>query len=446
MTMLRPLLHALTALLLISPLHAQNIRITGTLAPLQAAPLAGLGSQLAITPSALSAISPLSAPSLVPALSPAALTPTPSLEPVSLAALEVVISAASRPDFSNSKRRDAAAKSPALPATPADGWASRFNFRLSGAAAGAANVESAGTLFDGIRELKDDTGAVFTAVPKGDGTVRVHIVEQGPLAATKAVPGTEGLKGQALLDALSGFAAQGHQGKTYKETSGYMFSTADQVVINGVKGVVDAYSGIFVPGTSKSGGDYPEPGDANGDGFPDKAGMNVEHTWPQSLFQQALPQRSDIHHLMATFMHPNSVRGSLPFGVVTGTPDYENKAGAKRGNGVFEPPDAVKGRVARGLLYFYARHKDSRMFGRTSVVFWNQQIDILMKWNRDFPPSAFEARHNDLAQAWQGNRNPFIDDYLLADRIGADAFRAGNPARGPGEAALRLTGRPLSRR
>jgi deoxyribonuclease-1 len=442
--MLRPL--ALNALLLLSiPLQAQNIRITGTLAPLQSAPIGGLGAQLAITPSALSPLSPLSAASLAPSLSFAAVTPAPGLQPVSLTALDVIIPAAARPLEPGGKPR-AAAKSAALAATPADGWASRFNFRLPGTAAGGANVESAGSLFDGARELKDDTGAVFTAVPKADGTVRVHIVEQGPLAASKAVPGTEGLKGQALLDALSGFAAQGHQAKTYKETSGYMFSTADQVVINGVKGVVDAYSGIFVPGTSKSGGDYPEPGDANGDGFPDKAGMNVEHTWPQSLFQQALPQRSDIHHLMATFMHPNSVRGSLPFGVVTGTPDYENKAGAKRGNGVFEPPDAVKGRVARGLLYFYARHKDSRMFGRTSVVFWNQQIDVLMKWNRDFPPSAFEARHNDLAQAWQGNRNPFIDDYLLADRIGADAFRAGNPSRGPGGTALTLTGRRPSRR
>ena len=214
-----------------------------------------------------------------------------------------------------------------------------------------------------------------------------------------------------------------------------------------MSGVVDAYSGIFVPGTGKDGGDYPERGDSNGDGFPDKAGMNVEHTWPQSLFEKALPMRSDLHHLMATFMHPNSVRGNMPFGVVTGQADYENKAGAKRGNGVFEPPDAVKGRLARGLLYFYSRYKDSRMFGRTSVVFWNQQIDIMLKWNRQFPPDAFEARRNDLVEAYQGNRNPFIDDYLLADRVGADAFRAGNPSRGASTSSAKPSGfRPSGRR
>ena len=449
LSMLPPLLRAFASLLLASSLHAQNVRVTGALVPTLAPGVTGLGSPLALSPSALSPLSfaPTLGPSLAPSLALTALTPAPAPQAVSRAALDVVIPAASRPDFPNSNRPRKAAKSSALAATPADGWSSRFNFRLPEAAEGGVSVESAGAAFDGTRELTDDTGAVFTAVPKGDGTVRIHILEQGPRAATKAVPGTEGLTGQALLEALNAFAAKGHVARTYNETSDFMFSKADQVVINGVKGVVDAYSGIFVPGTSKDGGDYPEPGDVNGDGFPDKAGMNVEHTWPQSLFEKALPQRSDIHHLMATFMHPNSVRGHMPFGVVTGRPDYENKAGAKRGDGVFEPPDAVKGRVARGLLYFYARHKGSRMFGRTSVVFWNQQIELLMKWNRDFPPTAFEARHNDLAQEWQGNRNPFIDDYLLADRVGADAFKAGIPSRGANIASgVKRSGRRSSKR
>jgi endonuclease I len=149
---------------------------------------------------------------------------------------------------------------------------------------------------------------------------------------------------------------------------------------------------------------------------------------------------------MATFMHPNSVRGHMPFGIVTGNPDYENKAGAKRGNGVFEPPDAVKGLVARKQLYFYARYKDSRMFGRTSVVYWNQQIELFLKWNRQFPPDAVEMRRNDLAEKWQGNRNPFIDDHTLADRVGAGAFRAGGPSRGPDGAGLTRSGRPSARR
>ncbi len=436
--MTRNLLRALTAILLALPLRAQTVRVTPGFTPTVGAPtVIGLGSPIAISPFGLSPLSV--APSLVPTLSAAALTPAPALQsalaPVSLTALDVMIPAAAKSQFPGSE--PTSAKTPAMAATPVDGWASRFNFQPTG------------EVFDGARTIKSETGATFAAVAKGQGAVRLHIVERAPLAAPKAVPGTDGLSGAKLLDAISGIASRNYKQHEYKEASHFIFSKADHVQINGVSGVVDAYSGIFVPGTSESGGDYSEPGDANGDGFPDREGMNIEHTWPQSLFQKALPMRSDVHHLMATFMHPNSVRGSMPFGIVTGPADYENKAGAKRGNGVFEPPDAVKGRVARGLLYFYSRYKDSRMFGRTSVVFWNQQIEILMKWNRQFPPDAFEARRNDLVEQWQGNRNPFIDDYLLADRVGAAAFRAGNPSRGDSgmnAANIRPSGRRSSRR
>jgi len=435
-----PLLtRALAALLLALPLQAQNIRVTGSFVPTLGAPsVTGAMSPVAISPLGVSALSSSlsAAPSLAPSLTPSALAPalaaSPVAAPVSLAAFDVVIPAAAKAEGPEDAPRRARAAVQAA-ATPVDGWASRFNFQPSG------------NLFDGGRLLKDEAGTVFTAVPKGQNAVRVHLVERAPLAAPKAVPGTEGLTGKPLLDALHDISGRGHKEKSYGEASDYMFSKADGVVINGVRGVVDAYSGIFVPGTSKEGADYPEPGDPNGDGFNDK-GMNVEHTWPQSLFNKALPMRSDLHHLMATFMHPNSVRGHMPFGIVTGNADYANKAGAKRGNGVFEPPDAVKGRVARGMLYFYSRYKDSRMFGRTSVVFWNQQIALFMDWNRRFPPDAFEARRNDLVAAFQGNRNPFIDDYMLADRVGADAFRAGGPSRGPDGAGFTRSGRPSARR
>lgn len=444
--MKRPLAGIAAALALALPLQAQNVRVTGSFVPTVGVPVVtGLGSPVSVAPLAVSPLS--AAPSLVLALAAPALSPafalSPAITPVPVAALAAPLPAAAKAERPNGVPEGA--KTPVAAATPVDGWASRFNFQPSG------------QVFDGARAIKSEVGATFQAVPKGRGAVRVHLVERAPLAAPKPVHGTEGLTGKPLLDALNQISGRGHKERSYAEASDYMFAKADHVIINGVSGVVDAYSGIFVPGTSKEGGDYPERGDPNGDGYNDGQGMNVEHTWPQSLFNKALPMRSDLHHLMATFMHPNSVRGHMPFGVVTGRPDYENKAGAKRGNGVFEPPDAVKGRVARGLLYFYSRYKDSRMFGRTSVVFWNQQVELMMKWNRQFPPDAFEARRNDLVEQWQGNRNPFIDDYTLADRVGADAFRAGNgPSRGAdaasftpssrGSSSRRPSGRRFSRR
>jgi hypothetical protein len=214
-----------------------------------------------------------------------------------------------------------------------------------------------------------------------------------------------------------------------------MFGVSDNILSHGVRGVVDAYSGIFVPGSSANGGDYEEGGDQNGDGWVDRDGMNVEHTWPQSFFDKALPMRSDLHHLLPTFQHPNSIRSNLPFGEVTGRSEYSNDAGAKLGGGVFEPPNISKGKVARAVLYFFTRYYDRNITqGAYSHVFFSDRIEMFLRWNREHPPTADELRRNDLVEDFQGNRNPFVDDPALADRIGAEGFRemAGRPARRSG--------------
>jgi hypothetical protein len=194
--------------------------------------------------------------------------------------------------------------------------------------------------------------------------------------------------------------------------------------------VADAYSGVFIPGTSPESHDYSETGDPKHDGWSRPQSMNVEHVFPQSLFEKDLPMRSDLHHLMATFEHPNGMRGNLPFGVVPkgASLHYHNDAGAKSDGLVFEPPDFTKGRVARNMLYFYTRYKDMPFFDQHVAAFWNPQIATFLDWNRRFPPTVEEQARNDQVQGFQGNRNPFVDDPGLADRIGADAFRAGASA------------------
>lgn len=290
-------------------------------------------------------------------------------------------------------------------------------------------VSSGRIAFDGAEAFVSRSGAVFVLTPFTHPAVRggATLVQSQPAPTTvvRAVPGTEGLSGGALLDKVGQIAAKNHKTKGYLAASYYIFKTADHVMVGGVSGVVDAYSGVFVPGSSGEGSDYPETGDQDGDGYHDKNGMNIEHLWPQSLFKQEMPMRADIHHLMPTFQHPNGVRGNLPFGEIKGKPDYHNNAGAKRGGGFFEPPDMTKGRAARSLLYFYSRYKNSSFFNRRVARFWNVQIETLLRWNRRFPPDAQEMRRNDLVERYQGNRNPFVDDPGLADRIGAAALRAG---------------------
>ncbi|HEX4047267.1 MAG TPA: endonuclease, partial [Elusimicrobiota bacterium] len=285
-------------------------------------------------------------------------------------------------------------------------------------------------LFDGSGDLVTRSGSVFSPSrapqPALRGGVAFVRVKSAPAAPVKAVPDTQGLRGAALLDRVSKIAARGQTRHEYHDASRYLFSTADNHTLNGTPGVADAYSGVFIPGTSAESRDYSETGDKTHDGWSRAQAMNVEHVFPQSLFEKALPMRSDLHHLMATFEHPNGMRGSLPFGVAKAPFDYRNDAGARRDGRVFEPPDFTKGRVARALLYFYSRYKDEAFFREPRVAaFWNGQIETVLDWNRRFPPTVEEQRRNDHVSAFQGNRNPFVDDPGLADRIGAEALRAG---------------------
>lgn len=207
----------------------------------------------------------------------------------------------------------------------------------------------------------------------------------------------------------------------YKEAKAYMFSRADNVTCNGGPGILTFYSQVCVNGTSGNGTAYKELGDRNDDGVVDTF-VNAEHIWPQGYFRRALPMASDLHQLASTFVTPNSRRSNLRFAKVTAV-RYSTSAGSKLGKEGFEPADAVKGNAARAMLYFMVRYYDKNIrLGMNYSDFWISRVPLLLEWNRQDPPDAAERRRNDLVQAFQGNRNPFIDNPDLADRIGAAVF------------------------
>jgi len=301
----------------------------------------------------------------------------------------------------------------------------------------AAGKQEQGRSLDRFSVLYDgaDLRAVRAAAVPVSPSAAVRVERQGRFAvglqaadvrSRDYLAEAEGKVGTQLLEALHNISGRGIRVSNYKETSRYMFSVADNVVERGVRGVRDVYSGIFVAGNGEIGDTYRERGDQNGDGYSNDMGMNVEHAWPQSYFGRSQPMRSDLHHLMPAFEHANSERSNYPFGEVDDRDAiYRTNGGAKLGkNSVFEPPDAFKGRVARALLYFYMRYYNRSIFPRgTAESFWNSRIEMFLRWNRDFPPTAEEMRRNDLVEKFQGNRNPFIDDPSLADKIGSDALR-----------------------
>jgi len=139
--------------------------------------------------------------------------------------------------------------------------------------------------------------------------------------------------------------------------------------------------------------------------------FNCEHTFPQSLFNQDLPMRSDLHHLFSTDDAANNSRGNLPFGIaIPPLVAVSTNAPSKNGGGFYEPRLEQKGATARAMLYFVTRYEDY-------ANYFAPQQAILLKWHRDYPPSQLEKARNQSIFSQQANRNPFVDYPQLADRI-----------------------------
>jgi len=123
------------------------------------------------------------------------------------------------------------------------------------------------------------------------------------------------------------------------------------------------------------------------------------------------PGETDLHHLYPTDRKANDIRGNYPFGKVEKV-KWE-QGGSKfgldaQGCTVFEPPDAHKGNVARAMFYV------SDIYG---LRLPDDEEAVLKSWNHLDPVDADELRRNDTISRYQHNRNPFVDQPSLADRV-----------------------------
>jgi endonuclease I len=144
--------------------------------------------------------------------------------------------------------------------------------------------------------------------------------------------------------------------------------------------------------------------------------FNTEHTWPQSLFNENEPMKSDLNHLYPTDANANNVRANYLFGdVVSGVTWSEG--GSKLGRNslnqtVFEVRDKNKGNTARAVLYFLIRYPQNYGF------FVNAYEESVMRdWSQRDPVDAIEINRNNYIQNYQQKRNPFIDHPEFIDRI-----------------------------
>ncbi|MFP9113170.1 endonuclease [Flavobacterium sp. RHBU_3] len=143
-----------------------------------------------------------------------------------------------------------------------------------------------------------------------------------------------------------------------------------------------------------------------------------EHVYPRSLGNPNLEFEgpgSDAHHLRAIDNSMNGSRSNRIFADGSGN-------ATTLPNDQFYPGDEWKGDVARMMMYMYVRYNtqcEATVVGAgdTSYSTYGDMPNIFLEWNEEDPVSYYETNRNDVLQQLQGNRNPFIDNPYLANRI-----------------------------
>ena len=161
-------------------------------------------------------------------------------------------------------------------------------------------------------------------------------------------------------------------------------------------------------------------------------GWNKEHCWPESRgLGSTGPDQVDVHNLFAEDKGVNALRGNLyydesdPADLGYRFPATNAAPETSMDSNSFEPPDASKGNVARGVFYMATRYDGGE--DDTSALWFSDdpshtncmgKLTTLLLWHAMDPPDALESNKNELIYAnYQYNRNPFIDHPEWVEQI-----------------------------
>lgn len=174
--------------------------------------------------------------------------------------------------------------------------------------------------------------------------------------------------------------------------------------------------------------------------FNNGAGWNREHVWAKSRgdFGNTPPAGTDAHHIRPCDISVNGDRDNRNFDdCITCQDIIDNgfNTGSKKDANLwtFQPPDNVKGDVARMIFYMSVRYEGAgsepdleltnTLQSNTSKQPLHAVLTTLLDWNRQDTVDSFEQNRNQVIYSFQGNKNPFIDypelaEYLWGDSLG----------------------------
>lgn len=147
--------------------------------------------------------------------------------------------------------------------------------------------------------------------------------------------------------------------------------------------------------------------------------LNCEHVVPQSWYDGKEPMRGDLHHLFACDSRCNSFRGNRAYrealeGECGEACSIDNKVehcGVRVDSDQGFIPQGGKGPAARATLYFILRYP------KKAKAYRPEDIQTLLKWHKEEPPTLYERHRNAAIEELQGNRNPLIDHPEWAEKV-----------------------------
>jgi len=151
---------------------------------------------------------------------------------------------------------------------------------------------------------------------------------------------------------------------------------------------------------------------------------NREHIWAKShgFPDMADTAYTDVHHLRPADRSINGARGNRDFD--WGGYSLEEVDGCYYDFDSWEPPDRVKGDVARMMFYMTVRYEgenktyDLELMDKTGTYGPKfGKLSTLLQWHELDPVDEKERHRNEVIYFYQHNRNPFIDHPEFVEKI-----------------------------
>lgn len=163
--------------------------------------------------------------------------------------------------------------------------------------------------------------------------------------------------------------------------------------------------------------------------------LTAEHIFPQSYTKLEKNSKYDMHNIFLTILQLNNNRSNYKYSdenveiiddlyfldydyflqyehfLQNKNYNFNNIYNYKNNKKkIFVPNINSRGLIARSIAYMDITYENIDI---NNVI----DIELLLKWNLEHPPTYIEKKQNEIIKNYQGNINIFINDYKLINYI-----------------------------